>query len=322
MVQKKQNKRNTVADQGNQRESDFRQTSTLVDNRPEAKAQNNLITMINNSPRMLTQMQKIKTHFGEKAHTKETKQKAAEGLDVDVTTDVIQGEFIAVIGPEASEYPNALQDGAETLKEIFNEDEYYNEDDIDDGNFRSPLQDETIYLIAHGDNPGVSLTKEAALGGKGGATVKNIVKKILQKFTKESPGEQFKGKIILEGCHTAEPVVDDEGSAVKGSMLYDFQEAMFNDNYFKKNLAPEVMIGGYLGQAFSSGDYSTGYGTANTEHPLTKKFQKSRSVYGEKGNDSSISYTNEESFLESRWRQNLDFGMPTSSIKSKRKKKK
>lgn len=223
---------------------------------------------------------------------------------------VIQGAFIAVIGEEVPAGSTTLHDGAVTLMERFEESSYYTEKDISNGDFETPPADETIYLIAHGDNPGISLTKEAALGGKSGGQVKNIVKSILRKFSNEYKGEQFVGRIILEGCHTAEPVIDKDKKSRKGSMLYDFQQAMKDDKFFKKNMAPEAIIGGYMGQAFSSGNYDSGYGTANTEHPLTIRYQKQRGVSGTKSKDGSISYNNEESFIESRWGKKLEFGNP------------
>ncbi|KEA50514.1 hypothetical protein DT73_22540 [Mangrovibacter sp. MFB070] len=225
-------------------------------------------------------------------------------------SDVIQGAFIAVIGEEVPAGSTTLHDGAVTLMGRFGESSYYTEEDISNGDFKTPLSDETIYLIAHGDNPGISLTKEAALGGKSGGQVKNIVKSILQKFSNKYKGEQFVGRIILEGCHTAEPVIDEDKKAGKGSMLYDFQQAMKDDKFFKKNMAPQATIGGYMGQAFSSGNYDSGYGIANTEHPLTIRYQKQRGVPGTKNKDGSISYNNEESFIESRWGKKLEFGNP------------
>jgi len=234
---------------------------------------------------------------------------------------VIQ-RFIAIVGEEVPADSTTLQDGAVTLMTNLNEDDYYTENDIEKGLFEAPKADETIYLIAHGDNPAVALTKEAALGEKNGTEVKNIVKKILQKFTKDSNGVQFSGRIILEGCHTAEPVVDEDNKSKKGSMLYDFQEAMLNDKFFKDHMAPEATIGGYLGLAFSAGDYSTGYGTANTEHPLTIRYQKQRGVQGQPmQGGKSTSYDNTESFLESRWKQSLPFGVPDKQAKKGKKKK-
>lgn len=239
------------------------------------------------------------------------------------TDDIIQRAFIAVIGPEIPEGSTTLQEGAEKLKELHNEITYYDLKQIENKHFRSPSFDEDIYLIAHGDNPALTRTKEAALGGQNGASLAKIVKIILQKFVKDSNGEKFKGRIILEGCHTAEPILDEEKKkSIGGAMLYDLQENMSQNKFFDKNLAPEAKLGGYLGQAFSSGNYSNGYGTANTEHPLTIKFQKGRKYNGEIGSDGSISYSNDESYLESRWKKELPFGFPDGNEKKKKKKKK
>jgi hypothetical protein len=83
---------------------------------------------------------------------------------------------------------------------------------------------------------------------------------------------------------------------------------MLGDKFFATNMAPEASIGGYMGQAFSVGDYTHGYGTANTEHPLTIRYQKSVGNKGEKQADGSIGYDETESFLESRWKKQLQFG--------------
>lgn len=235
--------------------------------------------------------------------------------------NVLQAVFIAITGPEVPAESTTLEEGAQTLMERYGTDTYYTSEDIENDSFEAPVNDDDIYLIAHGDNPAISLTQEAALGEKNGAQVKNTVKAILKKFTTANKGEQFTGRIILEGCHSAEPVIDESRKkAKKGSLLYDLQTAMLNDNFFAKSLAPEARIGGYLGQAFSSGEYTKGYGTANTEHPLTIGFQNRRGIRGTKSSDGSLSYDEEESFLESRWKQALEFGAPDKAAAGTKKK--
>ena len=221
----------------------------------------------------------------------------------------LQGAFIAIIGPEHPAGSTTLRDAAERLREHYVEEQYYTSDDMNENRFRAIRSDENIYLIAHGDDPAHPETRVAAMGGKGGNAVRNVVKKILSKMTN---GNQYTGKIILEGCHTAEPVLNAESRAKRTSLLYDFQQAMNEDKFFRAKMHPTARIGGYLGASYTSGDYSLGYGTASTEHPKTLGFQRGRGIPGVKegAGGKGYKYENDESFLESLWRQRLEFGGP------------
>lgn len=224
-----------------------------------------------------------------------------------------QRAFIVIVGEEIGEglHGTALSDTAKRLRETFGEEKSYNLEEIKSGDFRDIEKNEIIYLIAHGDD--TEFAKKPGFGDKDGKGIKEIVKKILTNFSKKHDGEKFAGEIILEGCHSAEPVLSENRKfAQGGSMLYELQQSMEADKFFKRNMEAEVTISGYLGQAFE-GEYSISHhGVACTSNPLTLIYQKGA---GEKNSDGSMRYNESESFLSSRWGRNLQFGMPKNKHK-------
>ena len=197
--------------------------------------------------------------------------------------------------------------------------------------------DSIIYLIAHGDNPVVC--GKVAFGNKTPEQVFNTIVEILKDggFNNANNKGEFKGGIILEGCHSAEPVPDEktrkklrtksasdndfynskafrviknECSSEKNSFLADLLELFHGKFHDNKIIAKEAEIGGYLGTAHDSGDYSiSGYGKSGSDNPVTIRFQEKRGFKKESANDGII-YNENESYIEVRISaKNLDFGL-------------
>jgi hypothetical protein len=83
-----------------------------------------------------------------------------------------------------------------------------------------------------------------------------------------------------------------------------------------RKIGPATEIGGYLGFAHE-GDYSIShYGIAITENVITKKYQGSRGVEGEKNSDGSIKYGEEESYHQGRINQNLAYDFNNNKASS------
>ncbi len=225
--------------------------------------------------------------------------------------------YLEIIGDETEENPDTLKRGCEKIKETGGFE--FIIDDPKDIRF-----DTSIYLVAHGDDP--TIVSEVRLGDKSPKQVADIVHRIFQATTLDNGG--FKGKIILEGCHTSEPIIDsdskkkhaemvklkDEGKHIFNSLirsckmagksfLAEFIECVKKEPKF----SPEVIIGGYLGSG-EEGDYhETGYGKAYSNNPLTVNFQERRGISGEKDN-TGRKYSVSESFIETRVGQKLSFG--------------
>jgi hypothetical protein len=186
--------------------------------------------------------------------------------------------------------------------------------------------DTTIYLVAHGDDP--TICSVAKLGDKKPKEVVGLLTDIFKEADLEIA--EFKGKIILEGCHTAEPIIDkksrEKHSAImnqKGEGKKSFNAlrqtckiegssflAQFLDllqEKYKNKIPPEIRVGGYLGAALEA-DYSiSGYGKASSNNPLTLNFQEGNNANTDK-NRIDQTYDENNSYLESSINQKLCFG--------------
>lgn len=191
---------------------------------------------------------------------------------------------------------------------------------------KSIQYDTSIYIIGHGNDP--MLTNKMEMGDK---TALQVFEKFHENFKQaDFSRKAFCGKIILEGCHTAEASPDNRECFVKNgkiipvdsyefkslaskskisnnSLLVEFRK-LFKDKFEKStNVDPSTQIGGYLGAAFE-GDYSeTGFGKAGTSNPITIKFQESRKHRGEKVSEGII-YDETESFVEWGFKREANFG--------------
>lgn len=198
--------------------------------------------------------------------------------------------------------------------------------------------DSDIYFVAHGDDGSALGCKSARFGNKSPEQVVCRVKDILRSADFDSKNK-FAGRIILEGCHTAELILGEQDqqqleiesgrdcetpnshthvvsvaqllkskanerqSIQSESFLFKVKELLSRSRTF----APEARIGGYLGAAFE-GDYTeSGYGVAITTNPSTVRFQRGRSVEGV--DDSyGIRYSENSSYIEARIGEQLIFG--------------
>ena len=188
----------------------------------------------------------------------------------------------------------------------------------------------TIYLIAHGDDVSHPNCRAPAFGDKSPNQVAVIIREILRDggFGADNP---FMGKIIIEGCHSAEPFpsrASKERMAQYAAEGFDINVALKKEAFeknevdgpsflfllkerlrgnFRRLFAPEVKIGGYLGAAYD-GDYSqTGYGTSSTSNPATVRYQ---SLKNTPGRDTVVgqSYDESSSYLEVGIGRNMEFG--------------
>lgn len=232
--------------------------------------------------------------------------------------DKNKSAYIEVIGKESIDYPDALKSGAKKIAVSGNFNIIEEPKDI--------KFDTTIYLVAHGDDPTICST--AKLGDKSPKEVMGLLSKIFKDSNLEIA--EFRGKIVLEGCHTAEPILDKESRKkhreimdLKGEGKKSFNVlrqkckiegssflAQFLDllqEKYKNKIFPEVKIGGYLGAALE-GDYSiTGYGKASSNNPLTLNFQEGRNANTDK-NQIDQNYDEKNSYLEVSINKNLCFG--------------
>lgn len=232
----------------------------------------------------------------------------------------MKSAYIQIIGDEYPKGTTTLVDGVKTIKKTGGFEIIENPKDI--------KFDTTIYLVAHGDDP--TVCAEVGFGGKTPNQVLETFDKIFNQ-TALGKKDMFKGKIILEGCHSAEPVLDKKSrekhkemvnlksggghifksllgscEAEKNSFLAEFLK-IFKEKY-KAKVAPEVVVGGYLGAA-QEGDYGiSGYGKAYSNNPLTIKFKTIKGSDEDKKTTGRV-YDEKNSFLESRINQTLSFGV-------------
>lgn len=220
--------------------------------------------------------------------------------------------YVKIIGEESDSKSDTLQKTVKKISEAF-------ELISDPKNIK---YDTSIYLVAHGND--TSITSEVKFGDKTPKEVCEIVRDI---FKEAKSLDEFKGKIILEGCHTAEPVptpkpqlkecgrftkkiLSETCKIEKSSFLANFLEEFkefAKSNTTSANILSEVTVGGYLGAAYD-GDYSkTGYGIASTTNPLTIRYQQDRKADFTES-DWGISYHEYNSFLEIRVGKEIPFG--------------
>jgi hypothetical protein len=186
-----------------------------------------------------------------------------------------------------------------------------------------------IYLIAHGDDVSLPNCRLVTFGNNSPKQVCEIIRNLL-KSSRFTESNRFSGKIILEGCHSAEPIpssfikqelnkqYSEEANIYKivknlanhpqnnfsseSSFLYLLQKQLKNCSL----LNPEVEIGGYLGAAYDK-DYSkTGFGIASTTNPATVKLQQNRNIFGEESETGGIVYNEHESHIQIRIGQHLN----------------
>lgn len=230
---------------------------------------------------------------------------------------MIKSAFLIVVGSEREEGDKTLQNTVDTLGKYFSI-------------IRDPKDirfDTNIYIIGHGNDP--MFTKKMELGNE---TARKIFEKFYEDFSRaDFRSKPFCGRIILEGCHTAEfspnnredffcdgKLIDFRSHAFKslkekseidgGSLLTEFVK-LFEEKFKKlpKIVSPETEIGGYLGAAFD-GDYSiTGFGKASTTNPITIKFQERRGVKGEI-TEGGILYDETKSFVNGRFGRESQIG--------------
>jgi hypothetical protein len=234
-----------------------------------------------------------------------------------------QPSIYAIIIGEEREDDRALIDTLEKLRANFPDRVVGNPLDI--------ARDSDIYLIAHGDDTMYPNCGFVRLGNKSPKDVVEIAVKILRE-SGASPLDPFMGRIILEGCHTAEPIIDRD---VRVVMKDELEQAMQSgdepgvQNIGKnvarvlnvranerhrleassflveiadrlkdyKILAPQARIGGYLGVAFAGEYKKTGYGSAESVNPATIRFQRERGIE-EKRHSTGFYYPEEVSYLE------------------------
>ena len=206
--------------------------------------------------------------------------------------------FIATIGPEVETHgETTLADTVTDLQTAFAGSQSVSLEDIEQNRFDSPKEDDIIYLVAHGDDPGHSAVARPDLGGKSAQQIATYLKKILKGFGKGKKGK-FQGSIVLEGCHTAVRVYRDD-RAIGGSLLDSLLAIMQNDKFFKTALDDTVTVAGYrealsrpaLGASTVMPRSKARSSVATTTRPMRE------SVHGE--NDL---VTGEDAAVERRWK--------------------
>lgn len=236
--------------------------------------------------------------------------------------------YVEIIGPER-ENDKALE---ETKKKIG--------EDLCGliANPKDIQSDSDIYLVAHGDDGSALGCKSARLGDKAPAQVAARVKEILRVAGFDQKNK-FAGRIIFEGCHTAEPILGEQdqqqlkvgfeemdkvpNTRLRVARVAQLLKSKANERPFIQSesflfkvkeilsrsriFSPETRIGGYLGAAFD-GDYNkSGYGVAATTNPPTVKFQRGRGVEG-RDDTGGIFYDENSSYVEARIGEQLVFG--------------
>lgn len=199
-------------------------------------------------------------------------------------------------------------------------------------------RDTSIYLVAHGDDP--LFVKDAKFGDKTPSQVVEITSKML-KDSGFKEDNKFAGRVVLEGCHSAEFGVDDNTRNTAWSILQQdeinvysdlltiekfkvgepsflarFQEALLQSPA-KRLCENHVVLGGYLGLGFD-GDYTkVGYGKAATHNPVTRRYQNGLHREGVRAIDGSLLYDEENSYQQVRIGQQVSYDS-THSAKAKR----
>jgi hypothetical protein len=213
-------------------------------------------------------------------------------------TLVVQPAFIATIGPEVETHgETTLADTVTDLQTAFTGSQSVSLADIEQNRFDSPREDDIIYLVAHGDDPGHSAVARPDLGGKSAQQIANYLKKILKGFGKGKKGK-FQGSIVLEGCHTAVRVYRDD-KVIGDSLLDSLLAIMQKDKFFKDALDDTVTVAGYRGSSFSA-NVRGKYGDATIESPIERRdYNKTHeeSVHGEMD-----LVTGEDAAVERRWK--------------------
>lgn len=169
-------------------------------------------------------------------------------------------------------------------------------EDLKNAGVRKPGLDEDIYLVAHGDDPGFD--GRVGFGDRSPANVAKILKELLKSYGKNG-SDKFRGRIILEGCHTG--VRRYEGDRITGgSFLDDLLEIMRGDKFFKKALDERATVAGYLGSAFSTQSPGDVFGSVSVESGPERR-ELSRRLGRRLTDRDSIS--GDDAVVERRWRQ-------------------
>jgi hypothetical protein len=209
----------------------------------------------------------------------------------------IQRALVLTIGPEIESHgATVLSDGVATLQQAIPNTDAYSMNDLESRGVRKPGLDEDIYLVAHGDDPGFN--GKVGFGDKSPANVAKILKEVLKNYGKNG-ADKFRGRIILEGCHTG--VRRYKGDRIiGGSFLDDLLEIMRGDKFFKKALDDRATVAGYLGSAFSTQAAGQVFGSVSVESgPERRELSKK---LGRKVTE-DVSLSGDEAVVERRWKQ-------------------
>lgn len=206
--------------------------------------------------------------------------------------------YIATIGPEiVSHGPTVLADEVKALKGRYATHTTVSFADAERGEFPPADAEDVIYLVAHGEDPGLEAVKTPQMGEKNGAAIAAILRKILRNFGKKD--QVFRGAVVLEGCHTGVRLY--RGSQVTGSsLLDDVQAAVNEEKFFKTALDSTVTVAGYLGSNFTDRNGSI-YNSATIESP-PERVLHNRIYRDNVVRDGNTRVTGEEAVVERRWR--------------------
>ena len=206
--------------------------------------------------------------------------------------------YIVTVGPEIiSHGATVLADEVRSLEGRFPAHTTVSFADMKRSEFPEAGEEDIIYLVAHGEDPGQEAVETPQMGDKTGAAIAGILRKILSNFGKKE--RIFKGAIVLEGCHTAVRLY--RGSKVTGtSLLDDVQAAMGQEKFFKTALDTTVTIAGYLGSNFTNVNTSI-YNSSALESPAERLYHNQ--IYRDNvvKNENTL-VVGEESVIERRWR--------------------
>jgi hypothetical protein len=177
---------------------------------------------------------------------------------------------VITVGPELPQHGDSvLKDGVNNITKKYGAENAQTASLADGGPLPRPGPHDTVYLVGHGEDPGHPDVGSPDLGGKNAKQITDVLKQTLKGYGQD---EQFKGNIVLEGCHTAVPSY--KGNKVTGpSLLDNVQHEMMNgphNKFFKKALAPEATIAGYHGPSFDDPGDAT-YGKASVESPAVRQ---------------------------------------------------
>lgn len=206
--------------------------------------------------------------------------------------------YIVTVGPEiVSHGATVLAEEVQALEARFPTHTTVSFTEMKRGEFPEARENDIIYLVAHGEDPGLKAVDRPQMGEKTGAAIAAILRKILRTFGKKE--RIFKGAIVLEGCHTAVRLY--RGSKVTGSsLLDDVQAAMGEGKFFKTALDTTVTIAGYLGSNFTHLNSSI-YNSSAIESPVERLFHNQ--IYRDNQvRDENTLVVGDESVIERRWR--------------------